>query len=241
MKLNRFYCEKIALGPIQLDCTESHHLTHVMRQKTGDDVEVFDGKGAIGTGTVSEISRKNVSLHVKSTQNYENNHPKVIIAASIAKGQRFDWMISKCTELGVDHIAAVLFERTVKRARGEASESRFNKLIITAAKQSRRIFLPELSRADSLENALTDLKSQYSGAKVIFGHFGETATPLFKMTALDVDVVAFVGPEGGFTESEIQMLKDAGGIEVVLTKTVLRIETAAIAFASTMCMARDTF
>lgn len=241
MKLNRFYCEKIALGPIQLESTESHHLTHVMRQKTGDDVEVFDGKGAIGTGTVSEISRKNVSLHVKSIQNYENNHPKVIIAASIAKGQRFDWMISKCTELGVDHIATVLFERTVKRAKGEASASRLKKLIITAAKQSRRIFLPELSRADSLNNALTDLKSQYPGVRLIFGHFGETAVPLFKMTALDVDVIAFVGPEGGFTESEIQILKEAGGIEAVLTKTVLRIETAAIAFASTMCMARDTF
>ncbi|MCK4999925.1 MAG: 16S rRNA (uracil(1498)-N(3))-methyltransferase [Anaerohalosphaera sp.] len=240
MKLNRFYCENIAPGAIQLDSTESHHLTNVMRQHVGDEVEVFDGNGTIAAATVAEITRKAVAISVKTIEKHDNNHPKVIIAASIAKGQRFDWLISKCTELGVDHIFPVIFERTVKQAKGASGSGRLDKLAITAAKQCRRIFLPELSSPNNLKTALSVLKTQYPDAKFLFGHFSQNAIPLCRITYPAQDVIAFIGPEGGLTESELLQLKDANATETSLTKTILRIETAAIAFASTLCITRDT-
>ena len=240
MSLNRFYCEKITVGRVELDQVESHHLAKVMRQVVGDEVEVFDGKGVIATAVVSEISRKGVWLEAAKIErvNSENN-AQVIIAASVAKGQRQDWLVSKCTELGVDDITSVIFERTVKQPKGANAVDRYNKLAITAAKQCGRSMLPKIGAAKDLEAAVSELKRQYPQAKMVFGGFGESAVSIGQAVMAGEDVIAFVGPEGGLTETEMVFLKESGCIEVSLTSTILRIETAAVAFAAVLCTGRD--
>lgn len=238
--MNRYYCENIAVGKVNLDQTESHHLAKVMRQAIGDEVEVFDGKGVVTGAVVSEITRKGVVLDVAKVEQVSNeNRSQVVIAASVAKGQRQDWLVSKCTEIGVDHIASVIFERTVKQPKGANAVERYNKLAITAAKQCGRAILPKISVNNGLEAVLGELKAEYPGSKMVFGGFGESAVPIGQAVGAKEAVIAFVGPEGGFTEEEMVFLKDFGVIEVSLTATVLRIETAAVAFAAVLCIGRD--
>ena len=126
MRLLRFYCDSISKGHAKLDGTEAHHLINVMRLGAGEKIELFDGRGKLAKSVITEIKRKDVLVEVKEVQTFERRGDgRVVIAASIAKGQRFDTLISKCTELGADHITAVVFERTVKQARGAAAMERY--------------------------------------------------------------------------------------------------------------------
>jgi 16S rRNA (uracil1498-N3)-methyltransferase len=236
----RFYCENIKTGKLSLDRTEAHHLIHVMRPDIGDEIELFDGNGTIGHAVIVELKRKDVVVNVKKTQTISPRQTgRVIIAASIAKGQRFDWLITKCTELGADIIAPVIFERTVKLAKGKNTSERFDKLAVSAAKQCGRNFLPNITEPVQLIDAIKALHADYPQAITLYGGLSENAKSFTDIIQKDKDVIAFVGPEGGMTKNEHDLLKSKNAIEVKLTKTILRIETAAIAFTSILCAARD--
>jgi len=240
LKPARFYCDSIKEGQVQLKPDEAHHLANVLRLATGERVELFDGKGTLAQAVIKDISGKSVTLHVKQTyKNPARTSGRIIIAASIPKAQRFDWLITKCTELGVDHIAAVIFERTVKLAKSISTSERYNKLLIAAAKQCGRIFLPKMTGPADLQQTLSLLKSDYPNSQLIFGSFSEKAKPVVQLSTSGKDTIAFIGPEGGLTHEEKDMLKSAGASEVRLTDTTLRIETAAIAFAAILCARRD--
>ncbi|MBN1456753.1 MAG: 16S rRNA (uracil(1498)-N(3))-methyltransferase [Sedimentisphaerales bacterium] len=236
----RFHCENISTGRLYLDRTEAHHLIHVMRPNLGDKIELFDGSGTIGCAVIAELKRKDVIVDVKEVQTISPRRTgRVIIAASVAKGQRFDWLITKCTELGAEVIAPVIFERTVKLAKGKNSSERFCKLAVSAAKQCGRNFLPNINEPVQLADAVKTLQGSYPQAIMLYGGLSENAKRFKDIIQKDKDVVAFVGPEGGLTENEQELLKNADAIEAKLTKTILRIETAAVAFASILCAARD--
>jgi 16S rRNA (uracil1498-N3)-methyltransferase len=239
-KMLRFYCENINTGELSLDRTEAHHLIHVMRPNVGDEVELFDGNGTIGHAVIIELKRKDVIVNVKKTQTISPRQTgRVIIAASIAKGQRFDWMITKCAELGADAISPVIFERTVKLAKGKNTSERFDKLAVSAAKQCGRDFLPKITEPVQLADAIKALHTDYPQAVMLYGGLSENAKSFTDIIQKDKDVIVFVGPEGGMTKNEHDLLKSKNAIEVKLTKTILRIETAAIAFTSILCAARD--
>ena len=238
MSVARFYCDQLCEGVIQLDDTEAHHAIHVLRLQAGDNVELFDGRGGLGYGVVARIARKTVAVEVSNVnRSRPRQSGRVVVATSIAKGQRFDWLVGKCTELGADHIACVLFERTVKQAKGTAVQ-RYRKMTISTAKQCGRLFLPEITGPGNLAECFVALKELYPEAAFLFGDFGEDAIALRELTTEGADVVAFVGPEGGMTESEEQLLKAHGAIGVRLSENILRIETAADAFAAILCANR---
>jgi 16S rRNA (uracil1498-N3)-methyltransferase len=206
----------------------------------GERVELFDGNGALAQVVISDITRKAVTLQVdKIHSEPARTSGRIVIAASIAKGQRFDWLITKCTELGVDHIAAVIFERTVKLAKGTSTSERYNKLAIAAAKQCGRIFLPKITGPADLQPTLSLLKNDYPHARIIFGALNPQAESVVELARDGKDIIAFVGPEGGLTCEEENLLKSAGACQVRLTDTTLRIETAAVAFAAILCANRD--
>ena len=120
MSMDRFYCENITEPVCQLDGTEARHIAKVMRAKVGDKFELFDGKGRLAESAVEELAGKKVLLKVlRITEISPRSEKRITIAASVAKGERFDWLISKCTELGVDKLVPVIFERTVKQPKNE--------------------------------------------------------------------------------------------------------------------------
>ena len=236
----RFYCENIEPGPITLSTEESRHLA-VLRLKPGDTLELFDGSGTIASARLLELKKNSASVLVESIHPVEHRSRKIIIASSFAKGERFDWLTAKCVELGVDHICPILFGRTVKLGK-DNSAGRLRNIAISAAKQSGNIILPQIDPPLPLADAFESLSALYPDATTIFGSpaqdsqsvltFAQTIAPLKY-------VIAFIGPEGGLTDSEEEFLIARAAIPLRITSSILRIETAALALASILCAARD--
>ncbi len=234
MQASRFYSQSITHGRHTLSPTESHHLISVLRGKIGDSVELFDGRGGLAPAVVVSIRKGDAVVEIDHVHRAVRPAcPKIILAAAVAKGQRFDWMLGKCTELGVDHIALVNYERSV-RAGKESACGRYADMTIAAAKQCRRLFLPAISGPHTLPQTLVELQRQYPGASLLFGSVADGSKPITHIAPITGDVVVFVGPEGGLTESEEKLLLDNRVIPVRIAVHILRTETAAVAFAAVL-------
>ncbi|MBN2315316.1 MAG: 16S rRNA (uracil(1498)-N(3))-methyltransferase [Sedimentisphaerales bacterium] len=233
MELVRFYCYPITQPFVELSGSEAHHLSSVRRLTPGDRVELFDGRGTVATATIKDANNKRISLHVDEIK----IHPKppqtqIVIAVSIAKGHRFDWLIEKCTELGVGRISPVIFERTVKQPKNPHITRRWNNLAIAAAKQSRRVFIPQIDDPKALIVVLNTLKKELPQGRFLLGSPSSDVPLVIDQPLSRNGVIAIVGPEGGLTEQEQTFLKENGVQPVRFADTILRIETAAVAFAA---------
>jgi 16S rRNA (uracil1498-N3)-methyltransferase len=238
MRTTRFFCDIINPDTAEVSDTQFRHLTKVLRLNIGDSVELFDGKGTLAQANINKIEKNRAILTIKSVK----NHPKptnrrIIIASSIAKGDRFELLVAKCTELGVDRIVPVVFERTVKQAIGH---KRLKTIALESTKQCQRLFLPVINEPADFKAAVDKLQIEYPGSKIIFGSLTSDAKSITIFNQAENDVIAFIGPEGGLTEEEENMLKKINALPVKLTATILRIETAAIAFASVLTAGRDS-
>lgn len=238
--MKRFYCENLVDGDLhaQLSPIEARHAISVMRLKAGQEIELVDGKGGLASGIIDFISKKTVSIKITDlTRAEEKKQGKVVIVTSLAKGDRFDWLISKCTELGADRIIPVIYERTVKLAKGSKAHQRWQNIAISAMKQCERLFLPTIDEPVSLDQAINKLKADYPACKIIVGSLSDEAVAVCRAnTDCKDDIAAFIGPEGGLTEKEEQIIIDSGAIPVILGENILRIETAAVAFAAVLAL-----
>jgi len=243
----RFYCRPITEPVVRLGGAEAHHMVKVMRLVPGGQVELFDGLGHVCKAVIETIEPGQAVLRVMELKQADRAAgPQITIAASVAKADRFDLLISKCTELGVDRICPTIFQRTVKQPRNPKICQRYEKLALAAAKQSGRILLPQIEAPAPLSEVLercrcgdSDADGKTARRQIITGSLRAGAASLFEYLPFKDDVWAFVGPEGGMDETEEQLLRDYGAMEVRLTATTLRIETAAIVLAGVLAASRD--
>jgi 16S rRNA (uracil1498-N3)-methyltransferase len=213
-----------------------------MRFKEGQMVELFDGRGTLAGAKIEKISSGQVTCRIENLQTVEKPAgPRIIIAASIPKADRFDLLIAKCTELGADRITPVLFERCVKQPKNPKAADRWRNITISAAKQCKRLFLPEIDKPLPLTEAISKLAADCPDSHKLIGSLDDNAQPLLEINFESKGVIAFIGPEGGLTDAENELLTAAGAVSVRMTNTVLRVETAAIAFAAILASARDNF
>lgn len=237
MRKNRFFCAEIH-GQGVLDALETNHLSRVLRMKQGDCVELFDGQGTVAEATIERIEKKQTLLRVNSAEKYPSRtQGSVILAVSFAKGQRFDWLVEKCTELGADHIAATLFHRTVKLGKSSVVD-RLEKIALSAVKQCERKYLPTITGPTDFHETLKTLKKRYPDSEI---YYGDPAGELLGKVTLSEsgrDSIVFIGPEGGMTEEETAILQDVGAKPVSVNANILRIETAAVAFCSILAASR---
>jgi 16S rRNA (uracil1498-N3)-methyltransferase len=232
MRSFRFFCETLHGERARLDAIQSRHLARVLRLRVGDQVQLFDGQGLLAEAVIERLDREHTVVRVvNQIQISPKTTGRVILAVSIAKGERFDWMIEKCTELGADHIAAVHYEHTVKMGKESALE-RYKKIALAAAKQCGRLHLPTLTGPASLERTLADLHTRYPDAQLLYGD--AEGQRLLSAGGSDSrpDSIICIGPEGGFSDAERQFFGEAEAWPVCVNPNILRIETAAIAFAA---------
>jgi len=240
LQINRFFCENLSQATAELTSSEAHHLINVMRLNLGDSVELFDGKGTLATAKITSISKRKVTLNIEHLEKAPPTQTaQVVIATSIAKGERFDWLIAKCTELGVDRITPVIFERTVKLGKNPKIIDRWHNIAISSAKQCKRLFLPVIDKPTPLEQTLALIKADYPEAVFLLGSLEPDATSILTELSSPNDTIALIGPEGGLTENETDLLKKTNAKSVYLTETTLRVETAAITFAAILAAKRN--
>ncbi|MEC7709313.1 MAG: RsmE family RNA methyltransferase, partial [Planctomycetota bacterium] len=139
----------------RLEGDEARHLARVMRAKTGDTVELFDGQGTSWTATVQAIQRNHVSLRLDQKQSETiSNKPTITLAVALPKGDRQKWLIEKITELGTDSLVPLTTTRSVAEPTA-AAISRLQRGVIESCKQSGRNRLLEITQPQSLHNLLT--------------------------------------------------------------------------------------
>jgi 16S rRNA (uracil1498-N3)-methyltransferase len=230
----RFYCpDPPRGGRFCLPADEARHLSRVCRYGVGDRVEVFDGKGFATLAQIALVDKDRVELVALGPPIAEVSSPcSLTLATAIPKGERFDWMVEKATELGVARLIPLVAERSVVNPR-ESKLDRLRRTIVEAAKQSRR------NRLMVLEAAMTwpDVVSSRGEALCLIAD--PEGLPPFRWPVLKAqrELILAVGPEGGFSPAEMEIASAGGWHPIRLGVNVLRIETAAIAGAATI-MAR---
>ncbi len=237
---SRFYCTTITPGRCEIRGDQAEHIGKVLRHSPGDAIEIFDGCGTVATAVIGHIGKNSVVLDICEVKKF--NHPaagRIIICVSIARGQRFDWLVGKCTELGVERIVPVILERTVKSGGSDISVERYNRIAIESSKQCGRVFLPQIERPVKFEHALKIMSQDYPQGIFLFGSPDKNAKPVHQIFDPQKDYVCFIGPEGGFSDNEIGLLTGNNAVAVKLTQTILRVETAAETIAAVLCCMKN--
>ena len=223
MAAPRFFAPNLAVGLVELDKSEIHHLLNVRRLKAGDKCELFNGRGLIAAATVASTSKRTCQLVVEQLAEPEPTAPiQLTIAAPLPRAERARWLIEKLTELNVARFTPLITEHSVSTARGSKAE-KHRQYVIDACKQSGRNTLMSMSEPTTLS---TLMQAPHEITLLAALRDGTQTTPVLTDRRTLV-----VGPEGGFSEAEQQQLKSAGALAVSFGLNILRLETAAIAGA----------
>ncbi|MCC8190002.1 MAG: 16S rRNA (uracil(1498)-N(3))-methyltransferase [Planctomycetes bacterium] len=224
----RFLLDQPLTGPGEyvLGRLEAHHARQVLRLGRGDAVVVFDGRGGAAEAEITGGGRGELVVTVTEVRTGERPPLRLTVATAIPKGKRWQMLVEKCTELGVDRIQPLLTERSV--ARGEGDGEKWRRWVVEAAKQCRRLWLPEVASPISLADFLH--RSREDGARLVVADpGGEAPAAVLPSPPPALAFAIVIGPEGGLTDAEVAACRAAGARLVRLGPFVLRVETAAAA------------
>lgn len=225
MKLHHFICpfELVDATAVITDTKVIHHLSDVLKIGVGEKVIVSDGKGSEVTLRLSEITKDQIVGVILDQETVLPPGNAVILYVSLLKRDNFELVVQKATEIGVSGIVPVIAERTVKLG---FKRERLEKIIAEAAEQSEQALLPELKEPLSLEEALSSASPE---ARYFFDRDGEAFKEVQRSGTESCSL--WIGPEGGWTPSEVARAKASGAKIVSLGRAILRAETAAIVTA----------
>jgi len=212
-------------GAAELRGDDARHLTRVLRAEAGRQYEISDGRQAY-LAEIAEARGERVAFRAIEPVDSPALPVRITLCAALVKFDRFEWIIEKATELGVERIVPVeaarsdkgLFEASRKRA------ERWRRIAREASQQSRRLRLPEIAEALPLAQAFETAP----GARYFLDEAGAPAL-VSVLDRLQPQVSLAVGPEGGWTEAERELARHAGWLPAGLGAGILRAETAAVA------------
>lgn len=221
-----FSAEPILADSVVLDDAEGHHLARVMRAQPGDEVTLFDGQGAEFSARVTSVKKDRVELTIIERREIDRESPtRLTLAVALPKGDRQKWLVEKAVELGVARVVPMVTMRGVSQP-VDAALVRLRRAVIEASKQCGRNRLMEIAEpADWNEFAVAVPREV---ARFI-AHPGEPAN---ERDGAASEIVAAIGPEGGFTEQEVELARAAEWKTLPLGPRILRVETAALACAA---------
>jgi 16S rRNA (uracil1498-N3)-methyltransferase len=234
---DRFYCPGAWRdGRAVLEADEARHLARVRRVGVGERVELFDGTGRTATGEVATIGRDRVELTIVGDGPPGRDLAgELILATAVPKGERFDWLVEKATELGVTRLVPIRAERSSVDPRGSKLD-RLRRVVVEACKQSGRARLMALDEPTDWADWLA--LGSAGAALCLLAHPGGGRVGEAEGFDLAAGVAVAVGPEGGFTEAEVAAAVAAGYRTIGLGPTILRVETAAVAACAAVLACR---
>ncbi|MBU1026898.1 MAG: 16S rRNA (uracil(1498)-N(3))-methyltransferase [Candidatus Margulisbacteria bacterium] len=216
--------------------SDAHQIKNVLRLKIGDQIELLDGTGKIHTSKIIKIEQNKIDCEILTTkQDKAESKIKVTLAQCLPKAKKMDLIIQKCTELGVNQIIPTLSERSI--AKGEKAD-RWQKIAKEAAEQSGRSIIPEISPLTKFEDVLK-MKSNFDLALIPWELEKETSLKSILTTYQPIKLLVLIGPEGGFSQEEIELAQQAGFTSVSLGQRILRTETAGMAILAMIIYASE--
>ena len=246
MTRRRFYAPPDAFAPdgttVTLMPEEARHLRDVLRLRPGDEAFVFDGEGGEYLCTIIESGRGNGPASLKVHECVAPARPEsplnLSLAVALLKGEKFDLVIQKATELGVSRIVPIATKRADVRLRNDDDAARrvgrWQRLALEAAKQSGRTRVSVISAPISFADLIESVPSSSEEMRLMFAE--RMGLGLVEATGewhlRPASMTALIGPGGGWEDEEITKARDAGWIIITLGGRTLRAETAAITAAA---------
>jgi 16S rRNA (uracil1498-N3)-methyltransferase len=225
---------------LELEGSEARHLLSARRARAGDHLELFDGRGRAWQAELLEGSGETARCRVLAeVQAAPAGGFRLTVASAVPRPKRMSFMVEKCAELGVDELIPVHWDRSPRSGSTSALE-RWRRLAEAAAKQSRRSILMSVAAPLSVK----ELLEQFAAFEKILLLAPQAERPLnaeLKELPLGARVIALIGPEGGISDRDRELLRGAGNSisPVSLGEGVLRVETAAIAVAALVLSGGD--
>lgn len=235
MARRRFIADEVSGTRAALIRNHADHLVRVLRARVGQDFDIATGE-AVRRGRIVSVENSRVEFDLGEEVS-SADLAEVTLVLAVFKFDRMEWAIEKCTELGVSRIVPVVARRTDSHLAAAAAKrvERWQRIAWQASEQSRRAAPPEIAAPVKVSEALT-----FPATLRIVLAESEARTllrDLVKPNAVAGGVVLAVGPEGGWTEDELQSFQKAGWISASLGSTILRAETAAMAATAVVASA----
>ena len=227
MTRRRWIADEVSSNHAALTGAHAEHLVRVLRARVGQEFDIV-AEGVVRRGRVAKVTNDRVDFEL-GEEIKTNAAANLTLLMAIIKFDRMEWAIEKCTELGVARIIPTISRRTDSHLTSAAAKrvERWRRIAAQASEQSRRAATAGISEPMKLHDAVTlpgdlriilaETEEQSALADAV-----ETGNP-------DSDILLAIGPEGGWTEDELQMFKENGWQAASLGPTILRAETAAIA------------
>lgn len=229
----RFYYPELqpTTGELNLSGTEGRHLAVVLRAEPGDRVTLFNGRGLQAEGIVRRVNSQDVVINITAYRQATDEHRRLVtLATAVPKGDRFDWLVEKVTELGVARVVPLVTARSIVEPRDTRLE-KLRRVIVEASKQCGRDDLLELR---PLTPVATFLSQSFPEGSLWVAHPGGVA--VHQLAPSWPGAVTFlIGPEGGWTDQEVATATARGAGLLSLGTNLLRIETAGLALAAIAC------
>jgi 16S rRNA (uracil1498-N3)-methyltransferase len=238
MTRRRFIADEISGDRAALVGDHADHLVRVLRARVGQDFDIATGE-AVRRGRITLLENARVEFELGETISGATL-AEIILILAVYKFDRMEWAIEKCTELGVSRIIPVIARRTDSHLAASATKrvERWQRIALQASEQSRRASPPEIVEPVKLSEAL----NLQASLRIVLAE-SEERTLLRDVVTPNTatgGVALAVGPEGGWTEAELQSFLQAGWLSASLGNTILRAETAAIAAAAVVASALCT-
>lgn len=229
-----FYTEpaNISSPSLEIKGDDFKHLVRVMRKQERDVIHAVDGQGNFYTAVISKIGKQSAYCEIQKRARFvgePNFH--LTLAQAIPKGNRFDWVIEKGTEIGVSTFIPLLCENSVSEG-APSRISRWRKIAIAAMKQSARSVLPEITSAQTIHDVVRKTGLMQVGFIAEGGDGAKNLSPIVSQIQTKLhqskSAIILIGPEGGFSNTEIQLAIGSGYHRFSLGPRRLRSETAGI-------------
>jgi len=226
MKIHRFYhsslekTDRITISDKEL----VHQMFNVLKLASGESVELFDGKGLSLVGKIESLSKKELVLMEEETKIVPDTRREIYAYIPLLRRTNTELVVQKLTELGIKHIIPIIADRSVKN---DTNIERLGKIATEAVEQSGQHFLPQIHEPKKFKDALKEAIETHA---FVFDMGGLPYRSIKHTLSTEGGSISFfIGPEGGWTDSERELVQTYTNIKVVsLGNTVLRAETACI-------------
>ncbi len=235
-----FYLENIKPGSkIQvIKGTEARHIYKVLRMKPGDIILLMDNKGNRYKSTIKKIAKDIVEVFIEDIYLPIKQSPiKIILCISLIRAKSMDLIIQKTSELGVDIIQPFYSERTIINISKDKIKSKikhWKEVAKSAAKQSGRVVPANILKPLNLKDMINAWGFYKKALKLLLWERESILSikDILIKTKDAKEIIGIIGPEGGFTQKEIEIFKNLGFYTISMGKRILRAETAAITFVA---------
>ncbi|MFT4221840.1 16S rRNA (uracil(1498)-N(3))-methyltransferase [Dysgonomonas sp.] len=224
MEKTIFYTPDI-LTNSELPTEEAQHCIKVLRKKEGDEILLADGKGNFYDAEIVQANPKHCIVNIiKSVYQKKNRDFNLQIAFAPTKNMdRVEWFAEKATEIGIDHFSPILCQHSERK---EIKLQRIEKILVSAMKQSQKAYLPQLDEIQSFSQLI---KQEFDGQKFIAHCYPQEKPILKEVYKKGMNALILIGPEGDFSEKEVEEAIRSGFQPISLGESRLRTETAALA------------